>query len=60
MLLQCYLVQTKSLLNRVMYSWVVHFLSYFISILRQRRREIESRGEGVIVVKLFIYLFLCK
>ena len=40
-----------------MYSWVVHFLSYFISIFRERRRERESRGGGGIVDKLFIYFF---
>ena len=62
MLLQCYLVKTKSVLNRVMYSWVVHFLSYFISIFREQRRERESRGEGGIVVvaelfkKIFFYV----
>ena len=61
-LLQCYLVKTKSVLNRVMYLRVVHFLSYFISIFREQRRERESVGGGgivVIVVELFNF-FLCK
>ena len=48
--LVCYcnaiLFKTKSVLNRIMYSWVIHFLSYFISIFRERRRERESREEG--------------
>ena len=47
-----------------MYSWVVHFLSYFISIFRERRRERESRGEGgIVVIELFYFFnvnsFLC-
>ena len=58
MLLQCYLVLTESVLNCVMYSWVVHFLSYFISIFRERRRERESRGEGGIVVIDLFYFFI--
>ena len=41
-----------------MYSWVVHFLSYFISIFRERRRERESRGEGGIVVIELFYFFI--
>ena len=49
-----------------MYSWVVHFLSYFISIFRERRRERESRGRGIVVIELFNFFiffnvnsFLC-
>ena len=49
-----------------MYSWVVYFLSYFISIFRERRREKESRVEGGIVVvaelfkkKFYVNSFLC-
>ena len=50
-----------------MYSCVVHFLSYFISIFREQRRERESRGEeGIVVIELlnfFIFFninsFLC-
>ena len=43
-----------------MYSQVVHFLSYFISIFRKQRRERESRGEEgivVVVVELFKKIF---
>ena len=41
-----------------MYSWVVHFLSYFISIFREQRRERESGGEGGIVVAELFYFFI--
>ena len=41
-----------------MYSWVVHFLSYFISIFRERRRERESRGgDSSNWTFLFFYFF---
>ena len=58
----CNAVLFKLGLNREMYSWVVQYLNYFISIsekdIERGKPEVE---EGEIVVKVFIYLFfLCK
>ena len=50
-------VKIRSVLNHVMYSWVVHFLNYFISI-SERDIEPEKAGEEGIAVKLFIYFFM--
>ena len=59
--LVCYcnaiLFKPESVPNCVMYSWVVHFLSYFIPIFREQRRERESRAEGGIVVIELFYFF---
>ena len=37
-----------------MYSWVVHFLNYFISI---SERDVEPEKGGGIAVKVFFFFF---
>ena len=46
MLLQCYLVQIRSVLNHIMYSWVVHFLNYFISISERDIKPEKAKERG--------------
>ena len=50
----CNVVLFKLGLNCEMYSWVVHFLNYFISI-SERCRNREVTGGGVGKLKVFIY-----
>ena len=41
-----------------MYSWVVHFLSYFISISERDIGTERQEAGGVGKLKVFIYLFI--
>ena len=53
----CIAVLFKLGLNHEMYSWVVQFLNYFISI---SERDVETQKPEVEAGQIFIYLFLCK
>ena len=54
----CNAVLFKLGLNRDMYSWVVHFLNYFISISERdvgtEMQEVEEGGEVHVKVKFFL------
>ena len=52
----CNAVLFKLGLNHKMYSWVVQFLNYFISILE---RDIET-GKPEVKVGIVVFIFLCK
>ena len=48
------LVELKSVLNRIMYSWVVHFLNYFISISERDMEPEKGEGRGTAVLIFFM------
>ena len=59
----CNAVLFKLGLNHEMYSWVVHFLNYFISISERdigtEMQEVEEGGKVQVQVKFF-FVNICK